>query len=62
MTKVLTFLADTGHPSGAPTSRSVRRQEDALWSYFPFERDDYAPTMNARLLPLDHLIAIDPPH
>jgi hypothetical protein len=30
--------------------------------YFPFERDDYALTMNARLLPLDRLIEIDPAH
>ena len=30
--------------------------------YFPFERDEYALTMNARLLPLDRLIEIDPPH
>jgi hypothetical protein len=30
--------------------------------YFPFERDDYRLTMNARLLPLDRLIEIDLPH
>ena len=30
--------------------------------YFPFERDEYALTMNARFLPLDRLIAIDLPH
>jgi len=30
--------------------------------YFPFERDDYALTMNARILPLDRLIEIDLPH
>ncbi len=30
--------------------------------YFPFERDDYALTMNARLLMSDRLIEIDLPH
>jgi len=30
--------------------------------YFPFEHDDYALTMNARILPLDRLIEIDLPH
>lgn len=30
--------------------------------YFPFERDEYALTMNARPLPLDRLIEVDPPH
>lgn len=30
--------------------------------YFPFERDDYALTMNARILPLDRLIEIDRAH